>query len=63
VRRNVLGIQVREGLTVDEQAVASEHDGGLDSISLADRANEVANCGHRRSWGIRRRGEARRGRK
>ena len=37
------------GLTVDQQAVSSEHDGGLDSVALADRADEVANGGHARS--------------
>jgi hypothetical protein len=49
VRGNVLSVEIGDGLTVDEQAIAAEYDGGLDPFTLANGADEVANGGHRRS--------------
>src|SRR5690242_12601733 len=49
VRGDVLGVEVRQHLAVDEQPVAAEDDRRFDPFTLSNRAHEVANCGHRRS--------------
>jgi len=49
VRGDVLRVEIGEGLTIDQQAIAAEYDGGLDAFTLANGADEVANSGHRRS--------------
>src|SRR5688500_9724505 len=40
MRRHVLGVQRPDRLSVDEEPIPSEHDGGLDSLALANHANE-----------------------
>ena len=49
VRGDVLRVEIGEGLTIDQQAIAAEYDGGLYAFTLANGADEVANSGHRRS--------------
>ncbi len=40
------GATIGDGLAVDQQPVAAEHDRGVDAVALADRGYEVADSGH-----------------
>jgi hypothetical protein len=44
--RNVIGLETGGYLAVDQQAIASQYDGGIDSISLPDGCDEVTNARH-----------------
>ncbi len=49
VRRYILGVDGGYCLTIDEQSVAAEHDGGFDPIASANGGHQVADGGHRYS--------------
>jgi hypothetical protein len=46
---DVLGVEARDGLAVDQQAIAAEYDGRLDAFALPDGRDEVAYGWHGRS--------------
>ena len=47
--RHALRVEAVDRLMVDQQAVPTENDSGIDAVALPDRRDEVANGGHRRS--------------
>ena len=46
MRGNALRIDPRDGLTVDEQSVAPEHDRCFDSFALSNCSDEIPDAGH-----------------
>src|SRR5512143_1433833 len=44
--RDVLGVQTGAQLTVDQQAIASQHDGGVDSFTLPNGSDQITNARH-----------------
>ena len=50
-RGDIFGVESGPGLAVDEQAVAAEHDGGVDAFALPDGGDQISNARHHVSPG------------
>src|SRR2546430_11217662 len=48
--RQVFVVETRRGKTLDEEAVLSKHENGVNSGSLAERGGEISDVGH---WWVR----------
>ena len=48
-RREILGVEPRNALTVDQETVAPQDDRCLDPFALSDRRDEVSNARHAHS--------------
>jgi len=45
-RGDVVGVQSGADLTIDQQPVATQHDGGVDSFTLPDGSDQITNAWH-----------------